>query len=54
MGSSLSLEPVTSNSVYFVRSPGFHSRCYSNDGSFQFLHHAECATQYNSPDDCNM
>jgi len=54
MGSSLCIEPVLSNSVYFVSSPGFHSRCSSNDGSFQFLHHAECATQYKGPDNCNL
>jgi hypothetical protein len=54
VGSCLSLEPVASNCVYFVSSPGFQSRCYSDDGSFQFLHHAECAIQYNSPDECNM
>ena len=44
MGSSLCIEPVPLNSVYFVSSPGFHNRCYSNDEAFQFLHHAECTT----------
>ena len=54
MSSSLCIELVPSNNVYFSSSPGFHSRCYSNDGSFQFLHHAECATQCKSPDSCNL